>query len=151
MNCTDDGLLRQDAHDRPGFDPGGGTPPASPPAAAGAGTFTVYDFQKTEAVRMLGDPKRKERLERYAFERRADGSVALAVQVGWPGGTGHWDGAGNSFPLPAAWFGGSWPEFLRELTGRYPAERYGYSREELAAVPGLKEFLGFREEDGAWR
>ena len=37
-------------------------------------TFTVYDFRKDEAPRMMGDEKHPERLERYAFEKRSDGS-----------------------------------------------------------------------------
>lgn len=129
------------------FRPGRRTPPAPVPAAAPvmAGTFTVYDFRKAKEDRMLGDPRRKERLERYAFERRADGSCAFTFQVGWPGGAGHWDGAGNTFPLPEEWFRGSYRMFLYKLTARYPAKKYGFSREELAAVPGLKEFLGFTD------
>ena len=107
-------------------------------------SFTVYDFRGAERLRRVGDPKEKVRLERYAFVRRG-GSFSLEVQVGWPGGTGHWDGAGNSFPLPEEWFEGSFALFLQKLTRRYPAEDYGYGPEELAAVPGLGEFLGFGE------
>ena len=106
-------------------------------------TFTVYDFRGAERQRWVGGPKEKVRLERYAFIKRSGGSCALAVQVGWPGGTGHWDGAGNSFPLPEEWFAGSFALFLRKLTERYPAEEYGYGQEELAAFPGLEDFLGF--------
>ena len=108
-------------------------------------SFTVFDFQKTDESRILGDPARDERLERYAFDRRNDGSFALTVQVGWPGSWGHRDGAGNSFALPSEWFGGSFDSFLAHLTEKYPAASYGFGKEELAGMPGLAEFLGFKE------
>ena len=108
-------------------------------------TFTVFDFLKAGVPRMMGDEKHPERLERYAFEKRSDGSYALAVQVGWPGSSGHWDGAGNSFDLPAEWFDGSFWAFLGKLTEKYPAVSYGFTKEELASVDGLMEFLGFSD------
>ena len=119
--------------------------PLSSPATRVVRTFSVYDFEKEAGVRLIGDPKFGKRLERYAFERRGDGRFALAFQAGWPGGTGHWDGAGNSFALPKEWFAEDWPAFLDQLTARFPEEKYGLSREELAAFPGLKEFLGFAD------
>ena len=110
-------------------------------------TFTVFDFQKTNEIRILGDPARDERLERCAFDKRNDGSFALTLQVGWPGSSGHRDGAGNSFALPVEWFGGAFGEFLDRLTEKYPAASYGYGKEELADMPGLAKFLGFPEEE----
>ena len=110
-------------------------------------TFTVFDFQKTNEPRILGDPARDERLERYAFDKRSDGSFALTLQVGWPGASGHRDGAGNSFALPAEWFGGTFGEFLDRLTEKYPAASYGFGKEELADMPGLAKFLGFPEDE----
>ena len=109
-------------------------------------TFTVFDFRKTDEPRILGDPARDERLERYAFDRRNDGSFALTVQAGWPGGSSHRDGAGNSFVLPAEWFGGTFSEFLDRLTEKYSAASYGFGKEELEGTPGLAEFLGFDEK-----
>ena len=106
-------------------------------------TFLVYDFQKVKNWRMLGQPERQERLERYAFQKKEDGTFSLEVQAGWPGGTGHWDGAGNSFSLPSEWFSGSFEQFLDQLTERYPAKEYGFGREELAGFPGLRDFFGF--------
>ena len=92
---------------------------------------------------MLGQPERQERLERYAFQKKEDGTFSLEVQAGWPGGTGHWDGAGNSFSLPSEWFSGSFEQFLDQLTERYPAKESGFGREELAGFPGLRDFFGF--------
>jgi hypothetical protein len=106
-------------------------------------TFTIYDLREAGMPRMMGDEKHPERLERYAFEKRDDGSFALAVQMGWPGSAGHWDGAGNSFALPEEWFDGSFWAFLVKLTEKYPADSYGYTKEELAGTDGLMEFLGF--------
>ena len=104
--------------------------------------YWVFDFQRAAAPRWV-TKEPPERLEHYAFEKRRDGSYALAVQVGWPGGTGHWDGAGNSFPLPSAWFDGGWEAFLDRLTEAYPKRSYGYGKDELLPMTGLKEFLGF--------
>lgn len=104
-------------------------------------TFTVYDFQTAKAPRMLGSPETNERLERYAFLKHRDGTFSLEVQVGWLGSTGHWDGAGNAFPLPDEWFHGSCRSFLEKLAETYPAFEYGFSPEELAACPGLMTFL----------
>lgn len=49
---------------------------------------------------MPGDPERQERLEHYAFVKTGEGPFGLMIQAGWPGGAGHWDGAGNTFSLP---------------------------------------------------
>ena len=110
-------------------------------------SFTVFDFQKTKEARILGDPARDERLERYAFDKRSDGSFALTLQVGWPGASGHRDGAGNSFVLPAEWLSGTFDGFLERLAEKYPAASYDFGKEELAGTPGLAEFLGFAEND----
>ena len=122
---------------------------ASPviPVPVTVGTFTLYDFTKTDRHRFLGDPVRDERLERYAFDKRNDGSFALTLQAGWPGGTGHRDGAGNSFVLPAEWFGGTFDKFLDLLAEKYPAASYGFGKEELAGTPGLAKFLGVPENE----
>ena len=109
-------------------------------------SFTLYDFTKTDEPRFLGDPARDERLERYAFDKRNDGSFALTVQAGWPGSSGHRDGAGNSFTLPAEWFGGTFDGFLDCLEEKYPAASYGFGKEELAEISGLAAFLGFAEK-----
>ena len=109
-------------------------------------SFTVFDIDQTDVVRLLGDPVRDERLERYAFDIRSDGSIALTVQAGWPGSRGHRDGAGNSFALPEEWFAGTFSEFLEKLTERYSAVSCGFGKEELIEVSGLAEFLGFSDE-----
>ena len=105
--------------------------------------YWVYNFMEAAEQRSLGTEQHPERLEHYSFERYPDGSCALEVQVGWPGGYGHCDGAGNSFELPREWFALSWEEFLDRLTEKYPAEDYGYSKEELIGMDGLRRFLGF--------
>ena len=46
--------------------------------------YWVFDFQKAAAPRWVSKEP-PERLEHYAFEKRGDGSYALAVQAGWPG------------------------------------------------------------------
>ena len=104
-------------------------------------TFVVYDMSSSGARRMIGS---NARLERYAFEKRSDGSYALAVQEGFLSGKGFRDGAGNSFPLPKEWFSLSFEQFLNVLTFHYPAEKYGFGSSELAEIPGLPGFLGFK-------
>jgi hypothetical protein len=106
-------------------------------------TFPVYDFQTSGGQRTVGAEKDNVRLERYAFEKYSNGEYKLAVQLGWPGGNGHWDGAGSSFSLPEEWFDKGFEDFLISLTDRYPAEKYGFGRAELTGIPGLKDFLGF--------
>ena len=108
-------------------------------------SFTVYDLRDHGSCRMIGGPEKCERLERYAFLKRSDGTCALEFQSGWPGGTDHWDGAGSTFELPAEWSCGSFERFLDCLTERYPEEDYGFGAQELAEIPGLREFLGFTE------
>ena len=105
--------------------------------------YWVYDF-KTAPVQRMIDEAHDERLEHYSFEKRGLGRYALEVQSGWPGGSGHYDGAGNSVPLPRAWFRLSWEEFLDKLTEQYPKRLYGYGKEELLPMDGLRRFLGFK-------
>ena len=113
------------------------------PVPRAAASFAVYDMNKADFPVMLGGDQ-SSRLEYYGFDRLTDGTFALRFQVGWIGGTGHWDGAGNSFVLPVEWFGESFETFLEKLTERYPAEKYGYTYSELAETGGLREFLGWK-------
>ena len=108
-------------------------------------SFPLYDFRKEKTPRRIGPPDMGARLEHYVLHKNTDGSVALELQVGWPGGTGHWDGAGSTYLLPADWFEDGFGTFLDKLTERYPASGYGFGRWELGETPGLKEFFGFSE------
>ncbi len=101
--------------------------------------YAVFDLEQQAEPRVFGDGIR---LEKYVFQAHRSGAYSLLVQLRWNAGAQD-ETAANTLPLPRSWSTFGWDSFLAALETQYPADRYGYSAEELRSMDGLKEFLGF--------
>ena len=112
-----------------------------------AESFTVYDLfeEGSERRDIISESGQESRLEKYIFQKMEDGTMRICLQEGWFAGS-HYDGCGNDFELPEEWFSSDFDSFLDRFCEKYPAEKFSYTRGELKTTPGLKEFLGFKDE-----
>ena len=76
-------------------------------------------------------------LERYEFRKHELGGYSAFVQGG-----SRTAGSSRTFFIPPRFFEGTWEEFLDQYCELVPGY-FGFWREDLEKVEGLKEFLGF--------
>ena len=79
----------------------------------------------------------------YCFNRMDDGTFEVELDEAWWWGGSHNDGGTIRTAVPEEWFALPYPEFLENAVGLSAAAHYGFTPEELAEKPGLREFFGF--------
>ncbi len=111
-------------------------------------TLRIYDLWRPDGQlprEHMRDGVMQDRLEHYDFRRHANGSYSIDLQIGWPGGWSHYDGANMTRDIPQEWFALPWDEFMDRFEESFCSPAFYYTRGELEAVPGLKKFLGYEE------
>ena len=77
-------------------------------------------------------------LERYEFNKHSLGGYSAFVQAG-----DRTTGGSRTFFIPPSYFKENFLDFLDKYSKLVPGYAFGFDKEDLEKVPGLKEFLGF--------
>ena len=111
-------------------------------------TFWLYDIAEPDGKRQRSFTRpngESEWLEHYYFSKDEAGNYAMHAQAGWGGwAASNNGGAGMTREIPPEWLTLTWEGFLDKFEEEMPTGSYFYSREELAPMEELKEFLGFK-------
>ncbi len=83
----------------------------------------------------------------YAFNKMDDGTYQASLDEAWWWGGGHNDGGTITREIPEDWLDLPYEEFLENAVTLAAALHYGFTAEQLREKPGLREFLGYSQEN----
>ena len=84
----------------------------------------------------------------YCFNKMDDGTYEAELDEAWWWGGGHNDGGTIPTGIPEEWFELPYDDFLEKVVTLAAAVHYGFTAKELKKKKGLKEFFGFKGENG---
>ncbi len=103
--------------------------------------YTIQEYNKVKEVFVVPGQSGKIihdwHLERYEFRNHELGGYSVFCQAG-----DRVTGGSRTFFIPPSYFEGSYEEFLDKYI-KLVSPTFGFTKEELAEIPELKQFLGF--------